>query len=241
MINTLTERVSNSRGWAIGLGIAAAVLAAILLLVYLNSYRDSVAGDNARSTALVAKGLILKGTSGTVIAEKNLYQVSEIQNKELKVGAIADPALLNGRVAVADVYPGQQLTTADFSTETTEAVNTKISGNQRALSVSIDNIHGSLSQLTAGDRIDLYVAAGAKGNEQAAVRLFRPNVYVIAVPGQNESGNLMFRVNSSDAADFAFAADNTQMYFVIRPRTGWKKTRPDVATVQDILRTPRAG
>jgi len=240
MINTLTERVSSSRGWAIGLGVAAAVLAAILLLVYLNSYRDSVAGDNARSTALVAKGLILKGTSGTVIAEKNLYQVSEIQNKELKVGAIADPAVLNGRVAVGDVYPGQQLTTGDFSTETTEAVNTKISGTQRAISVTIDNVHGSLSQLSAGDHIDLYIATGA-GNEGATVRLFRPNVYVISVPGQNESGNLMFRVDQKDAADFAYAADNTQMYFVVRPRTGAKKTRPDVATVQDILRTPKAG
>ena len=145
------------------------------------------------------------------------------------------------RVAVADVYPGQQLTTADFSTETTEAVNTKLTGTQRALSVSVDNIHGSLSQLAAGDHIDLYVAIGAKGNGQAEVRLFRPNVEVIAVPGQNDSGNLMFRVEQKDAADFAYAADNTQMYFVIRPRTGAKKTRPDVATVQDILRTPKAG
>jgi len=241
MINTLTERVSNSRGWAVGLGIAAAVLAAILLLVYLNSYRDSVAGDNARSTVLVAKGLIPKGTSGTVIAATQRYQVAEIQNKEIKVGAIADPAQLRDRVAVADVYPGQQLTTSDFSTDQTTAVNTKITGNQRAISVSVDNMHGSLSQLAAGDRIDLYVALGAKNNGQAMVRLFRPNVYVIAVPGQDNSGNLMFRVNSSDAADFAYAMGNTQFYFVIRPRTGARPTRPDTATINDVLRTPKAG
>jgi len=241
MINTLTERVSNSRSWAIGLGIAAAVLAAILLLLYLNSYRDSVVGDNARSTALVAKGLILKGTSGTVIAGKNLYQVAEIQNKELKVGAIADPAVLNGRVAVTDVYPGQQLTTADFSTTTTEAVKTKLTGTQRALSVQVDNIHGSLSQLAPGDKIDLYVQLGGGANGQAQVRLFRPNVLVLAVPGQNDSGNLMFRVEQKDAADFAYAADNTQMYFVIRPGAGAKPTRPDTATIQDILATPKAG
>jgi len=241
MINTLTERVSNSRSWAIGLGAAAALLAGILLLVYLNSYRDLVAGDNARSSVLVAKGLIVKGTSGTVIAQKARYQVAEIQNKEVKVGAIPDPAVLNGRVAVTDIFPGQQLTTADFSTETTQAVNTKLTGNQRALSLAVDNIHGSLSQLAPGDRVDLYVALGAQNNGQAMVKLFRPNVYVIATPDPNQGGALMFRVNSSDAADFAYAADNTQFYFVIRPRTGAKPTKPDKATILDVLRTPKAG
>ena len=43
MSNTLTSKVSgrmSSRGWAIALGIGAVVLAAILLVVYLDRYRD---------------------------------------------------------------------------------------------------------------------------------------------------------------------------------------------------------
>src|SRR5687767_12166911 len=122
MINSLTERVSTSRSWAIAVGIGAALIAGLLLLLYLDRYRESVAGDNARSSVLVAKSLILEGTSGDVVASKQTYQVAEILNKELKVGAVADPAFLNGRVATADVYPGQQITTADFSTETTNSV-----------------------------------------------------------------------------------------------------------------------
>ena len=46
MSNTsLTSKVSgsmSSRGWAIALGIGAVVLAAILLVVYLDRYRDRV-------------------------------------------------------------------------------------------------------------------------------------------------------------------------------------------------------
>jgi len=66
-------------------------------------------------------------------------------------------------------------------------------------------------------------------------KLFRPNVKVLTVPGP-QGGALVFRVDTKDAADFAFAADNTQMYFVIRPASGAKKTVRDTATAATILR-----
>ena len=50
MSNTFTGKVSgrmSSRGWAIALGIGAVVLAAILLVVYLDRYRARVGGRNA--------------------------------------------------------------------------------------------------------------------------------------------------------------------------------------------------
>ena len=69
MSNTsLTTKVQQSRGWTLALGIAAAVLAAILLIAYLAQYRSSVKSSTAETPVLVAKNLIPKGTSGTVIA-----------------------------------------------------------------------------------------------------------------------------------------------------------------------------
>ena len=116
MSNTsLTSKVPQSRGWTLALGIGAAALAAILLIAYLVQYRSSVNDSTAPSPVLVAKNLIPKGTSGTVIAEKQLFQAATLSKDDLKVGAISDPAYLNGRVAVADIFPGQQITTADLS------------------------------------------------------------------------------------------------------------------------------
>ena len=47
MSNTsLTTKVSQSRGWTLALGIAAAALAAILLIAYLAQYRSSVNDSN---------------------------------------------------------------------------------------------------------------------------------------------------------------------------------------------------
>ena len=65
MSNTsLTTKVSQSRGWTLALGIAAAALAAILLIAYLVQYRSSVNDSTAPTPVLVAKNLIPKGTSG---------------------------------------------------------------------------------------------------------------------------------------------------------------------------------
>jgi Flp pilus assembly protein CpaB len=245
MLGNVTERLSTSRGGAVALGIAAAVLAGILLLVYLDRYRDSVRAENANTPVLVAKRLIEKGTSGTQVARRDQYQAADLPRDDVKEGAIADPAYLDGRVAVNDILPGQQLTTADFTTAPSSSVTTKLVGPQRAISVDIDNVHGSLSQLRAGDRIDIYIGTGGGRNGQALVKLFRPNVYVLAVPGQAEgreltgtpqSSNLILQINQRDAAEFAYVADNTQLWFILRPLQGATRTRPDTATAATVLR-----
>jgi pilus assembly protein CpaB len=245
MLGNVTERLSTSRGGAVALGIAAAVLAGILLLVYLDRYRDSVRGETANTPVLVAKSLIIKGTSGTQVAKRDQYQAAELPRDDIKDGAIADPAYLSGRIAVNDILPGQQLTTADFTTAPSTSVTTRLTGPQRGISVTIDNVHGSLSQLTAGSRIDIYIGAGGGPNGQQIVKLFRPNVYVLAVPGSSDgreltgtpnSGNLILQVNQRDAADFAYVADNTQLWFVLRPDSGATPTRPDTATAATVLR-----
>ncbi len=241
MINSLSERMTASRSWAIGVGIAAAVVAGLLLLLYLDRYRNSIQGDAARSSVLVANSLIVKGTPGDLIAAEQSYTVADIQRRDVKSGAVVDPAYLNDRVASADIYPGQQITTADFSSGTSSAVDTQITGKQRAISVNVDNVHGSLSQLESGDRVDLYVSLGAQSNGQPLVKLFKADVLVLTVPNEDDEGNLMLRIDQNEAADFAYAADNTQMYFVIRPSAGATPTRPDAASIQSVLNSRPRG
>jgi Flp pilus assembly protein CpaB len=237
MSNTLTSKVSgrmSSRGWALALGIGAIVLAAILLVVYLDRYRSRVSGETAPTPVLVAKQLIPKGTPGSLIATQQMYTSTTLPRRDVKVGAVADPQYLVGRAAATDVFPGQQFTAADFAAADTASVDSQITGTQRAISVSIDTVHGSLTQLQAGDSIDLYIGLGGRtGGDQ--YKLFRPNVKVLAVPGPN-GGAIVLRMDTKDAADFAYVADNTQMYFVIRPVAGAKQTARDTATASSVLR-----
>src|SRR5688572_20449416 len=221
---SLTGRVSgrmSSRGWAIALGIGAVALAAILLVVYLDRYRARVGGENAPTPVLVAKRLIPAGTPGTLVASQSMYAPTTLPQKEVVVGAISDPAYLSGRAAAADIFPGAQLTSTSFAASDTASVDSQITGTQRAISISIDNVHGSLSQLAAGDSVDIYTSVAG------AVKLFAPNVKVLtvpAIPGPSGGSNLILRIETGEAAKWAYAADNTQFYFVLRPVVGAKPT-----------------
>ena len=81
--------------------------------------------------------------------------------------------------------------------------------------------------------MDIYVSVAG------AVKLFEPNVKVLtipAIPGPSGGSNLVLRIQTADAAKWAYAADNTQFYFVLRPVIGAKATKPSAATAATVLR-----
>ena len=238
MSNTFTTRVSgkmSSRGWAIALGIGAVVLAAILLVVYLDRYRARVGGANAPTPVLVAKQTIRAGTPGNIVASGGMYTATTLPRKEVEVGAIADPQFLAGRAAAADIFPGQQITVTDFAATAGTTVGSQITGKERAISVSIDNIHGSLAQLHPGDTVDIYIALGGSSGGGNLVKLFRPNVKILALPGQG-GDTIVLRMDTKDVPKFQYMADNTQMYWAIRPVAGAKPTVRATATIDSLLR-----
>jgi hypothetical protein len=68
----LAQKLLSTRGGTVALGGAAAVMAAFVLLLYLNQYRSSVSADSEPVTVLVARTLIEKGMPGDVVGLKRL-------------------------------------------------------------------------------------------------------------------------------------------------------------------------
>src|SRR5207249_2797981 len=203
-------RLFRTRGGAVVIGAIAAVLAAILLVAYLKSYRSSVKSGTQPMNVLVAKSLIPRGTSGTLIAQQHLYQVTSVPQSQLKVLAIADPKTLSGSVTAADVYPGQQLTASDFTVAPVNSIPTQITGARRAIAISVDATHDVGGLVQTGDHVDMYVAVNN------LIKLFASNVLILS--GSAGGGNLILRVTSAQAAKFAFAQDNTKIWLVLRPQ-----------------------
>ena len=236
MSNTFSTKVSgkvSSRGWAIALGLGAIVLATILLIVYLDRYRARVGGRNAPTPVLIAKQTIKAGTPGTIVADAPMYAPTTLPKKEVIVGAISDPTYLTGRAAAIDILPGQQITAADFAATTSTTVDSQITGTERAISISIDAIHGSLGQLKAGDDVDVYIDYSPPASPEQVVTLFRPNVSVLAVPTP-EGGNLILKIQTRDAADWIYVADHTRITFILRPAAGAKRTPRDTASLSRL-------
>ncbi len=243
------QKLLSTRQGTIGAGVAAAVLAAFVLLLYLNQYRSSVSGSSAPVTVLVAKSLIEKGTPGDFVGVKELFQTTEAAQADVKTGAITDPAALRGRVAVNDIYPGQQMTVADFSASRTDALGATLADTQRAISVPLDSAHGMIGQVEAGDRVDVFAAFNvvptvgpAAGKVVPVVKVIMQNALILDAPssggsgvGSNTEKNVVLRTNRDQAAEIAWVADNGKIWVVLRPRAGAPATKPGIVTAESLL------
>lgn len=250
------QKILSTRGGTVAVSVLAALLAGAIFLVYLHRYRASVDDSSTPMTVLVAKSLIEKGTSGSIIGENDLFQSTTAPKSELKDGAITDPASLRGRVAVDDIYPGQQLTTADFAPIAGNAVATNLTGNERAISIPIDTAHGLIGHVQAGDHVDVVAGFNVQridrngapidqgGQARPVARILLQDVVVLSAPADSSSGSIgagnansqiTLQVSDEQAAELAFASDNGKLWIMLRPKTGARSDRPSLVSLETLL------
>jgi Flp pilus assembly protein CpaB len=245
------QRLLSTRGGTIALSVMAGILAAAILLTYLHRYRDSVRDAGVPVTILTAKNLIEKGTSGEVIAAQDMYQVSSTPRGQVASGAITDPNTLKGRVAAADIFPGEQLTLAKLSTGASSSLANRITADQRAVSLPIDGAHGMIGKVSAGDHVDIYGGFNVRplkrdgtpvqgGTDRPVIKLLEEDVLVLDVPekgggGANGKSQMTVRVSDQAAAKLAFASDNGILWAVLRPRANATATSPDIVSLETVL------
>jgi Flp pilus assembly protein CpaB len=249
------QKLLATRGGTAAVAGGAALLATLIFLVYLNSYRNSVDDSGEPIAVLVAKSLIPKGMSGDLIGSQELFQPTTAPKSQVKDGAVTDPSTLRGRVTTEDIYPGQQLTTGDFTTTTTDAIATKIVGDQRAVSVPLDEAHGLIGHVRAGDHVDILggfnlvrvdrngVPAQQGGAARPVLKLLMENILVLAVPtvgagglgGGSKEANVVLRLTDQQAAELAFASDNGKIWFSLRPQSGGQAAAPSFITLETLL------
>jgi len=232
----IAQNLFTTRRGSLLVGAAAAVLAGLILLVYLHSYRNSLNSTAAPASVLVAKNLIQKGTPGDIIGTSDQFQVASVPKGQLQVGALSDPAALSGRVAVTDIYPGQQLTETSFAYAAPGTLQTKITGTDRAIALSIDAEHGMIGQISAGDHVDIFMgfALQGAGGTQPVIKLLMADVLVLRAPLAG-NGVVTLRAPMREAAQLAYAADNGHLWFVLRPASGAKTVNPGIVNAQTLL------
>jgi Flp pilus assembly protein CpaB len=235
--NIMSNKLLTTRRGTITLGIVAAVLAAIALLVYLNQYRNSVNNGNQTVSVLVAKSLIQKGTPGNVVGTTGLYELANLPKKQVKTGAFVDPATLTGRVAAHPIYPGQQITSADFVAANAAALTQNLASDERALVIPLDSPAEVGGQIAAGDHVDVWVAfnaQGANGITRPLVREVLQDVYVMGT----SAGNVTLRATPKIAGELIYASQNAKIWLALRPAVGSKTTKPPEVTANDLLGLP---
>lgn len=237
------RRLLGTRSGTLALAVAMALLAGLVLLTFLSQYRESVKSGAAPAAALVADSLIPKGTSGDVVIGERLFKPTSVPQEKLLSGAVSDASVVAGAVAVRDIYPGQQLTAADFAAKA-DGVRGKLTGDQRAVSIPVDTAHGMLGQVRAGDHVDVLAGFNATGGRagagQPVVRTLMQNVLVLAVPEEDDVNtgkiaDITLRVADRVAPMLAYAADNGKVWLTLRPPAGSTQQQKPVRVDLDAL------
>jgi Flp pilus assembly protein CpaB len=225
--------------------LACAIVAAGILVFAMERYRHSVSSEGNQESVLVASGLIQKGTSGNAIASEQLFKPSSIAAKQVSTGAIADTTQLRGKVAAQDIYPGQQLTAAEFIAG--GGVAGLLTPNQRAMTISVDTAHGMVGQIHDGDHVDVYAGfelePATGGRNHPVLRLLMSNVQVLKAATESGGGlgggggktSVTMNVTDVQAGPLAFAADNGKLWLVLRPPNTSVTAPSSVVTIQSLL------
>jgi Flp pilus assembly protein CpaB len=221
------------------IAIGAALLAGILLFIFVQQYRKSVNGSATVTPVFVASGFIPRGTSATVIASGQLLERASVKSNQVKVGAISDPSVLHGEVAASDIFPGEQITAADF-TSANVTIASDLTGSGRAVAVPVDSAHGLIGYVHAGDHVDVLASySGGNAGTRGSVTTLAQNVLVLSAPATNGGGigstnntNVVLRVSDKVALALTYAADNGKV---------WITLRPPVGAIQSVSANPQGG
>jgi len=244
-----TRKLLSTRQGTLGLAVLAGLLAIATLLAFMSGYKRNLDEGAQPVTVLVAKGEMPKGSSGDLIAKKGLFQATGFKRDQVEEGAITDPASLRGLVAVRELVPGQQLTTADFA-KPTDPVLSKLGDDQRAISIPLDTAHGMIGDVQAGDHVDVYsgfqVQPDGAAKPRAVLRVLLQDVEVLKVPaaadknkglagGTSQTQNVVLRVRDQDAPGLAFSADNGKVWLALRAQAGATSPTPTLINLERLL------
>lgn len=235
MDNIMSSKLFTTRQGTVLLGVIAAVVAAIALLVYLNHYRNSVKGG-APVSVLFAQKLIQKGTPGDVIrTDPSYYKLESIPSGQVETGAFTSPATLASQVATTDISGSQQLTAADFG-PAGSSVASSIPRTERAVVISLESPNQVGGQITAGSHVDVWTAfngQGSNGVTRPVVRELFQDMTVLNVA--SSGGNVTLEATPRQSGTLIFASENATIWLVLRPTVATTGRRAPVISVGTLL------
>jgi Flp pilus assembly protein CpaB len=227
--NIMSSKLFTTRQGTVLLGVIAAVIAAIALIVYLDNYRNSV--THPPVNVLVAQKLIQKGTPGDdVRTGGGYYKLTAYPQDQVENGAIVNPASLSGKVALNDIASGQQLTAADFGAGS--GLSNSLGGrNFRAVVVPLGSPQAVGGQITEGSHVDVWVTSDAQGGtgvSRPVAKLLFQDMRVLNIVG----GNVTLQATPTESGQLIYASTNDTIWLALRPTLGTKPKPPVISASQ---------
>ena len=199
-----------SRKGSLLVALISAVLAGVLIYMFVSRYHTTTVAPPATETVFVAKTYIAIGTPESTIASGGMLKPEVLPVSQAIAGAITDPSYITGEAAVAPIAAGEQVSVSDFS-RLNVGLLPYLHGSERAVAISLDSWHGLTAYLREGDTVDV-IAQAKKGSED----LFQ-DVSVL----DNQAGNIVLELTDKQALLLSNALQRSvTLWLTLRPATG---------------------
>jgi len=199
----------NSRGRSLLVAGACAVLAGVLIYLFVSHYNKSSNQTVAQVTVYQASKYIPAGTPQALVAQQGLLKPVQVPSKQVPLGAITNPGEITGEVASAPITAGTTITTANF-THSAVTISSYLRGDERAVGFALDPPHGLTAYIAQGSTVDVM------GQNQGTAEVLVQNVTVLA----NANGDVVLRVTDKQALALAAATGISNLWLALRPVTG---------------------
>ena len=237
--------MTRSRLRNLALPLALAVLAAVLVGLYVVSYRNSVTRGAGLVKVLVASRDIPAGTDGSTIAAGGYLTSQTVPRRAVAPGSVTSAQPLTSLIAGSEIYKGQQITLRQFAPAAQGGVFAKFSGTERVLVVP-----GEPSQLLAGtvsdgDHVDVVATTKYHVDDlaRAASRVVLRNLLVLKAPDGPSTASVAGQATASadivmtdaQAQTMAWVMKQGDWFLVLRPTNQPRNSAPTIETIFSFL------
>lgn len=231
------------RNLALPLGLAAA--AAILIGIYVVSYRNSVTHGAGMVKVMVATRDIAAGTDGSTIAGGGYLKSQQVPRRAVVPGSVTSAAPLTSKVTSGQIYKGEQITLRQFVPIAQGGIFAEFSGNQRVVVVPGDPNQMLAGIVQEGDHVDVVATAKYhfKDIARATSRVVLRNLLVMkpaedakqASVGGAPTTTSTLVMTDRQAQTMGWAEKQATWFFVLRPTNKPLNSSPTVETLFTLL------
>jgi Flp pilus assembly protein CpaB len=235
--------VTKTRLRNLMLPAALAVLAVVLIGIYIVSYRNSVNSGADLVKVLVASRDIPTGTNGSAVASGGYLKTQTVPRRAVVPGSVLSGAPLTSLVSTNPIYKGEQITLRQFGPMAQAGIFAKFSGKQRAVSVLGDPTQLLDGVVSDGDRVDVVATAKYRnfGLDRATSRVVLRNLLVLEAPdgktdvASSEDTSATLVMNDRQTQTMAWAMKNTTWFLALRPTKRPRDSKASLETLKTFL------
>jgi len=235
----MTYRIRN-----IIVAIGLALVAMLLVLLYVTNYKRSVQHGETQVPVFVAAHDIAVNTPGAdIVAKHDLRQVT-IPKRNVVPGAISSVDQIRSLVLASPVYAGEQITVRPFSDVAAQGIRSHLRGTMRALQISGDPEQLLASTLKPGDRVDVVANVRIDPNSNAyADKIVVRDLLVLQSPSESatakatgtNSTSVILQVSDTQTQPLWYAIKNSDWTLELRPVINPADSRDRIATINSVL------